>query len=156
MKKLLIVPVSLITLLVFFSFMVSLPNHSAFAIDRSPKDSTAKGKPAELKKIEKSEVKEGNAKAADRISKWWKSTDKQKSKEKYDYFIDKNNNGIDDRLEKKSKEPASSPAVRPAPKQKESIKPATPTKETVKKKTKEAPKQQEVKEAKKMEGKKRR
>lgn len=174
MKRFLIVFVSIVTLLAFFS--------SALAIDRAPKESKAKEKekPAELKKYEKMEVKEGKAKgiispekksdkikgkgegkikgtAPEKLTKWRKSWEKQKAKEKYDYFIDKNNNGIDDRLERKSRKSISPPAIRPVPKEKQPTKPVPSIKETDKKKNiKEAPKEKEVKKAKRIEGKKRR
>ncbi|KPK74698.1 MAG: hypothetical protein AMJ89_05605, partial [candidate division Zixibacteria bacterium SM23_73] len=89
---------------------------SALAIDRTPKDSKAKEKekPAGLKEYEKTEVKEGKAKGSntpegkseelksktkgeetipEKLTKWLNSREKRKAKEKYDYFIDKNNNG---------------------------------------------------------------
>ena len=177
MKRFLIGFVAIVTLLAFFS--------SALAIDRNPKDSKAKEKekPAEFKQYEKTEVKEGKAKGItslekkgdktkrktkgeekirgtvpEKLTKWQKSWEKQKAKEKYDYFIDKNNNGIDDRLErKKPKKPVSTPIIRPVPKEKQPAKSAPSIKETDKrKKIKEAPKEKEVKKAKKIEGKKRR
>lgn len=170
MKRCLIGFVAILTLLAFFS--------STLAIDRTPKDSKAKEKPAELKEYERTEVKEGKAKGIispekkgakiksktkgegtvpENLTKWRKSWEKRKTKEKYDYFIDKNNNGIDDRLERKSKEPISPPAIRPVPKEKQPTKPAPSTKETgEKKKIKETPKEKEVKKATKIEGKKRR
>jgi hypothetical protein len=172
MKRFLIGFLAILTLLAFFS--------STLAIDRTPKESKAKEKekPAELKEYEKTEVKEGKGKGIispekkgekiksktkgegtvpENLTKWRKSWEKRKAKEKYDYFIDKNNNGIDDRLERKSKEPISPPAIRPMPKEKQPTKPAPSIKETgEKKKIKEAPKEKEVKKAKKIEGKKRR
>ena len=172
MKRFLIAFVAILTLLAFFS--------SALAIDRTPKDSKAKEKekPAGLKEYEKTEVKEGKAKGSntpggksekiksktkgeetvpEKLTKWLNSREKRKAKEKYDYFIDKNNNGIDDRLERKSKEPISPSAIHPVPKEKQPTKPAPSIKETgEKKKSKEAPKEKEVKKANKIEGKKRR
>jgi hypothetical protein len=177
MKKFLVVFVSLVTFLAFFSFMVSLPNRSALAIDRSPKKSEAKEKekPAEFKELERiggkegktnetiSSEKKGETKTRGTVpqtqAKGLQSAEKQKPKEKYDYFIDKNNNGIDDRLERKSKESVSPPAVRPVPKDKQPTKSAPSVRETdkktdKKKEIKEVPKKKEVKEAKKIEGKK--
>ena len=172
MKRFLIGFVAILTLLAFFSF--------ALAIDRTPKDSKTKEKekPAELKEYEKTEVKEGKGKGIispekkgekiesktkgeetvpEKLTRWLNSREKGKAKEKYDYFIDKNNNGIDDRLERKSKEPISPPAVRPVPKEKQPEKPASSIKETgEKEKIKETPKEKEVKKAKKIEGEKRR
>lgn len=172
MKRFLIGFVAILTLWAFFS--------SALAIDRTPKESKAKEKekPAELKEYEKTEVKEGKAKGiispekkgekiksktkgegtvSEKLTEWLKYREKRKAKEKYDYFIDKNNNGIDDRLERKSKEPISPPAIRPMPKEKQPTKPAPSIKETgEKKKIKETPKEKEVKKAKQIEGKKRR
>ena len=170
MKRYLIVFVALATVLAFSS--------SALALDRTPKESKAKEKPAELKEYEKTEVKEGKAKGiatperksekikrgtkgeaatAQKLTRWLKSREKQKAKEKYDYFIDKNNNGIDDRLERKSKKSISTPAFRPVPKETKPPKPAPSIKKTSEKKgIKEAPKEKEVQKAKKTEGKKRR
>jgi hypothetical protein len=171
MKRFLIAFISIVTFLAFSSFMVSWSNHLALAIDRAPKESGAdeKEKPAELKEIEKTEVKEGKAEripppekesqkikklkegevgeeAPEKLPKWLQSPEKQKASEKYDYFIDKNNNGIDDRQERKSKETTSPPAIRPAPKEEQPIKPAPSIKKTgEKKKTRETPKEKEVK-----------
>jgi hypothetical protein len=181
MKRLLIVFVAMVFLLAFLSFMVSLSNHSALAIDRSPKENQTKEKeepvenPAEggteSKEYEKTEVKEGESEGnlplekesekiekktigekkaketvPEKVTKWLKSLEKQKSEEKYDYFIDKNNNGIDDRLEKKSKEPVSPPAVRPVPEEKQPKEVTPPTKKTgEEKKIKETPKEKETK-----------
>ncbi len=194
MKRLLIVLVSIVAILTFFSFMGSLSNHSALAIDRTPKENKTKEKEepvenpalrqaqggeqsrtteggAESKEYEKTEVKEGEAEGnvplekesektekktmgekkaketvPEKVTKWLKSLEKQKAEEKYDYFIDKNNNGIDDRLERKSKEPVSPPAIRPIPKE-EKPKEVTPsTKKTgEEKKIREAPKEKETK-----------
>ncbi len=181
MKRSLFVFVSIVAILAFFSFMVSLSNHSALAIDRTPKENQtkegeepvenpAKGG-AESKEYEKTEVKEGEAEGnlplekesekiekntigekktketvPEKVTKWLKSLEKQKAEEKYDYFIDKNNNGIDDRLEKKSKEPVSPPAVRPVPEEKQPKEVTPPTKKTgEEKKNKETPKEKETK-----------
>jgi hypothetical protein len=148
MKKFLIVSISLVTFLAFFS--------SALAIDRSPKKSEAKEKKKveELKEGQKKDVKQGKAKGTTTERRSWevkrtspeelsrrKATEKQKTQEKYDYFMDKNNNGIDDRLEKRQKRSVSPPAIRPAPKEKQTAKPTPSAKKTeVKKKVKEAPK----------------
>ena len=172
MKRFLIGFVSLVTLLAFFS--------SALAIDRSPKKSEAKEKKKleEFKEGQKKSVKERKAKGTTTSEKrsWEvkrtspekpskrRATEKRKVQEKYDYFIDKNSNGIDDRLEKRPKKPVSPPAIRPAPKEKQTAKPAPPVKEPDKKKkveeapkkVQEAPKKKETKEAKKVEGKKKR
>jgi hypothetical protein len=166
--------------LAFFSFMVSLPNHSALAINRAPKESKANedGKPTELKEFDEKSVKEGKDKGItsseeksektkpimkeeatipEKPSKQTEPPKKEEAKEKYDYFIDKNNNGIDDRLERKEPKKSVSPStVRPAPKEKEPVKVVPSTKETEKKKIKEAPKKEEAKEVRKIEGKKRR
>lgn len=177
MKRFLIGFVAIVTLVAFFS--------SALAIDRAPKESKAKDKdkPTEFKEGKKTDVREGKTKGivtperksekirretkeevkvkgtdAEKLTKWLKSRKKQKAKEKYDYFIDKNNNGIDDRLEgKKPKKPVSPTAIRPVPKEKQPAKSAPSIKKTSeKKKVKPAPKKNEVKKAKKIEGKKRR
>jgi hypothetical protein len=163
MKRFLIGIVAIVTLLAFFS--------SALAIDRNPKDSKAKEKvkPAEFKEGKKPDVKEGKATSEmkseeakhitpEKLTERLKSQDKQSAEEKYDYFIDKNHNGIDDRLEgQKPKEPVSPATIRPVQKEKQPAKSVPPVKETDKKKTtKETPKKQKVKEAKKIEGKKKR
>ena len=161
MKRFLVAFISLVTVLAFSS--------SALAIDRSPKKSEAKEKKKseELKEGQKQDVKGGKTKATSttekrtwevkRISpqmrsKQSKTADKKKVREKYDYFIDKNNNGIDDRLERRSKKPVSPSAIRPAPKEKPTTKPAPPVKEPDKKRgVKEAPKKKEVKKVEKKE-----
>jgi hypothetical protein len=159
MKKLLIALVSLVTLLAFFS--------SALAIDRNPKKSKAKEETEKLKEGQKEDLKKGKAKGTttterrswevkrispEQLGKQSKTSKKRKVKEKYDYFIDKNSNGIDDRLERRSKKPASPSAIRPAPKEKQIPKPAPSVKEPDKKREiKEAPKKKEVKEVPKKE-----
>ncbi len=171
MKRFLIASISLVTFLAFFS--------SALAIDRSPKKSEAKEKKKveELKEGQKKDVKQGKAKGTTTERRSWevkrtspeelskrRATEKQKIQEKYDYFIDKNSNGIDDRLERRSKKPVSPSAIRPAPKEKQTAKPAPPVKKADKKKkveeapkkVQEAPKKKEVKKAEKIEGKKKR
>jgi hypothetical protein len=171
MKRFLITFISVLTFLAFSTFMVSWPNHLALAIDRAPKEGGAekKDQPAELKEYEKIEVKEGKAerivppenksqktkkqeageireKVPEKLPERLQSTEIQKANEKYDYFIDKNNNGIDDRQERKSKETTSPRAIRPAPQEKQPIKPAPSTKNTgEKEKTRETPKEKEVK-----------
>lgn len=180
MKRFLIGIVSIVTLVGFFSFMVSLPIHSALAIDRSSKEDKAKekSKPTELKEFKEKDLKEGKAKGitsaekesektrpkakeeakvVEKVDKQPKTPKKEKAKEKYDYFIDKNNNGIDDRLErKKPKQPVSPSTIYPAPKEKKPVKIVPSIKETGEKKIKEAPKKKEAKEVRKTEGKKRR
>jgi len=112
MKKIFVVFVCILTTVAFLS--------SASAIDRSRKanNSDRKKEPTESKEIKekktsnrkpqtgtfsektirKSETTEKVApKKSEKIKEWFKT---KKSKERYDYFIDKNNNGIDDRLEK--------------------------------------------------------
>lgn len=176
MKRFLIVFVSIITLLAFFS--------SASAIDRSPKEDQAKEKekPAEFKELERKGVKEGKAEeitplekqrektetqakeegkikeaVPEKLNKRLKSLEKQKAEEKYDYFLDKNNNGIDDRLEQKSQKPVSPSAIRPVPQEKQPVSPAPSVKGTSEeKKIKEAPKEKEAKKTKGTEEKKRR
>jgi len=74
-------------------------------VERKEESSSAKeikkeeGKEAEVKKPEK-EKETGISK----ILKGLKGNLKEKGKEEYDYFIDKNGNGIDDRLEKEKTE----------------------------------------------------
>jgi hypothetical protein len=173
MKRLLIVFIVMVFLLAFFSLVVNWSNHSALAIDRAPKENKTKEKeePAESKEYEKTEFKEGESEGnlslekesekiekktigekkaketvPEKVTKWLRSLEKQKAEEKYDYFIDKNNNGIDDRLEKKSKEPVSPPAVRPVPEEKQPKEVTPSTKEAgEKKKIREAPKEKETK-----------
>lgn len=119
MKRFLIGFMVIVALLAFSS-LVS-------AVNRAPKEDGTKEKPAESEQYEKTELKEGEIEGSYRLeSKGEKTKDdtkkegrikgivpeklpqrlqaleKQKAKEKYDYFIDKNNNGIDDRQEKKS------------------------------------------------------
>jgi len=94
----------------------------------------------------KQETKEGKTKGtiSEKLTKWLKSLEKQKAEEKYDYFIDKNNNGIDDRQERKSKETTSPPTIRPKPKEEQPTKPAPSIKKTgEKEKNREAPKEKE-------------
>ncbi len=172
MKRFLIGFVALVTLLAFFS--------SALAIDRTPKESKAKEKekPAEFKEAEKKSAKPGevnkvtapekkgekaktktkkDAKVLKELSRPSKPAKRVIVREKYDYFIDKNNNGIDDRLEKKARKRVSKPAVRATPKQTEPAKPVPSIKEPEKKKdVKPAPEQQKVKKAKDIQKKKKR
>lgn len=160
MKRFLVAFISLVTVLAFFS--------SALAIDRSPKKSEAKEKKKteELKEGQKEDLKQGKTKGTTTEKRSWevkrippeklgersKTSGKQKVKEKYDYFIDKNGNGIDDRLERRSQKPASPSAIRPAPREKPTTKPAPPVKEPAKKReVKEAPKKEEAKKVEKKE-----
>ncbi len=110
MKKIFIVLVIIAVSMAFIS--------SAWAIDRAPQksgsDSTteikemAKEKAKEKQKPRKSTFTEKTlpsveSQKATKGEKSDKTKDKPgtiKGKEKYDYFIDRNNNGIDDRLEK--------------------------------------------------------
>jgi hypothetical protein len=163
MKRILIAFVAIIFLLAFSSL--------ALAIDRAPKECGVdeKEEPVKLKEIEKTEVREGKAEripapekesqkikklkegevgeeATEELPKRLQSPEKQKDSEKYDYFIDKNNNGIDDRQEGKSKETTSPRAIRPAPKDRQPRKPAPSIKKTgEKKKTRATSEEKEVK-----------
>jgi hypothetical protein len=164
MKKLLIDLVVIVALLAFSS--------SALAINRASKEDQTKKEPTESKQYEKTELKEGEIEGTyrleskeektneeakkegrikgivpEKLPRRLQTTEKQKAEEKYDYFIDKNNNGIDDRQEKKSgQKPSPRPAVRPIPKEEQPVKPATAVKETgEKKKARETPKQNEDK-----------
>ncbi len=112
-KRIFVVFVCVLTTVAFLS--------SAWAIDRGPKSkgSEDKKKPVEFKQIkEKTKRKERyqDLSSFEKIIQRSETPQKlvpQKSersgvrfrtirkKEKYDYFIDKNNNGIDDRLERK-------------------------------------------------------
>jgi hypothetical protein len=115
MKKIFTVLVCILTTVAFLS--------PAWAIDRSPKNKSSEGKekPAEFKEtkkresekvthktgtfsekiIRKGETTEKDAPKKSEKTKGWSG--EKKSKERYDYFIDRNNNGIDDRLEKDTK-----------------------------------------------------
>jgi hypothetical protein len=158
MKRFLIGLVVIVALLAFCSL--------ALAINRAPKEDGTKEEPAESKQYEKTELKEGEIEGTYRLEnteekakqdakkegivpakspKRLQLLEKQKAEEKYDYFIDKNNNGIDDRQEKKSSQQSSPrPAVRPIPKEEQPVKPAPAVKETgEKKKVRETPKQNE-------------
>ena len=114
MKKFFVVFVCILTAVVFLS--------SAWAIDRAPKnkDSDKKEKTTELKKMtqKKAKSKPKTGTFSKKIIRTGESKEKivpkksektkggvetKKSKERYDYFIDRNNNGIDDRLEKDTK-----------------------------------------------------
>lgn len=113
MKKIFIVFACILITVVFLS--------SASAIDRDPKrsDSDTKEKPTKIKDTKEKKAtkekagtvtssKEGVQKREDKDAvvpkesseKIKEGLDIKKSREKYDYFIDRNNNGIDDRLEK--------------------------------------------------------
>ena len=101
MKRIFTGMICWITVIVFLS--------SVQAIDRSPKSSDSD------QKKEPTEIKEGKAKRSFEVTRKTNSPsekatvkdDSQKNaeaktvegKEKYDYFLDRNNNGIDDRLE---------------------------------------------------------
>lgn len=112
MKRIFIVFVGVVIMATFVS--------SASALDRAPKKSGSEGKKetTEIKEITKEEVKRKARKSSfsekkTRTVQNLKRTEGEKpekarsqtrkSKEKYDYFIDRNNNGIDDRLEKEAK-----------------------------------------------------
>ncbi len=112
MKKRLIILVCILTLLAFVS--------SASAINRAPKKSAeSKDEPTELKEKTKDRAKTKPKSRASSLSEKVvrsgpskqrivpkeskdprRGSESKGSKEKYDYFMDKNNNGIDDRLEK--------------------------------------------------------
>jgi hypothetical protein len=117
-----------LTILIPFTLLVFLFS-SALAIDRVPRkeDSTSGEKKEEMKssspaKTEeeitpsgKEEPKKESGEQVEpkktkkesglsKILKKLKPSRKEEIKEKYDYFIDKNKNGIDDRLEKKKAE----------------------------------------------------
>lgn len=112
MKKRLIILVCILTLLAFVS--------SASAINRAPKKSAdSKDEPTELKEKTKDRTKtKPKSRASSLSEKVMRSGESKQrigpkeskdskrgsgskgSKERYDYFTDKNNNGIDDRLEK--------------------------------------------------------
>jgi hypothetical protein len=116
MKKLFIVFACILITVAFLS--------SASAIDRDPKSngSDTKEEPTKIKEIKEKKTtekkdgtatssKEGIEKSEDKdavvpkesLEKIKEGLDTKKSREKYDYFIDRNNNGIDDRLEKEVK-----------------------------------------------------
>ncbi len=112
MKRIFVVFVCTLTTVTFLS--------SAGAVDRSPKNKSSDGKEKSTefkeikekksgkvehktgtftkKNIRKSETSKKVAPKKSEKTKGWFET--KKSKERYDYFIDRNNNGIDDRLEK--------------------------------------------------------
>ena len=111
MKRILIVFVSIAVMVAFVS--------SASAIDRAPKksESEAKKETTDIKEMTKEEAKRRARKSRfserktgtvlnqkrTEADKPEKAKARPKTKEKYDYFIDRNNNGIDDRLEKETK-----------------------------------------------------
>lgn len=129
MKKTFIVFVSIVIMATFVS--------SASALDRAPKKSGSEGKKetTEIKEMTKEEAKRKARKSSfsekktrtvqnqkrtegEKPEKAKARSQTRKSKEKYDYFIDRNHNGIDDRLEKEAKakkakkqEPAKKPEV---------------------------------------------
>ena len=111
MKRILIVFVSIAVVVAFVS--------SASAIDRAPKKSgsEAKKETTDIKEMTKEKAEQNSRKSTftekatrtiqNRQGTEGKKAEKTKvrprTKEKYDYFIDRNNNGIDDRLEKETK-----------------------------------------------------
>lgn len=141
MKRIFIVFVSIATLVAFVS--------SASAIDRAPKksESEAKKETTDIKKMTKeeakrrarqsrfSETKTGIVENQGRTQgeKPEKAKDRPRTKEKYDYFIDRNGNGIDDRLEKETK-------AKKVKKQEPPKKPEAARKSTLKAPVKVAPK----------------
>jgi hypothetical protein len=121
MKRGFLVLVSIIILAAFVS--------PALAINRAPKDSSdSKKKATEIKEMTKEEkdakLKSRASSLSDKVIRKGESKKRvlpekskepkswpESSKDKYDYFMDKNNNGIDDRLEKEVK-------IKSVPKQK--------------------------------------
>ncbi len=114
MKRIFIVFVSIVIMATFVS--------SASALDRAPKKSGPEGKreTTEIKEMTKEEAKRKARKSSfsekktrtvqnlkrtegEKPEKAKTRSRTKKSKEKYDYFIDRNNNGIDDRLEKEAR-----------------------------------------------------
>jgi hypothetical protein len=111
MKRIFMVFVSIAIVVAFVS--------SASAIDRAPKKSgsEAKKETTDIKEMtkEKAEKKSRTSTFTEKTTrtvqsrkgaekeKPEKAKDRPRTKEKYDYFIDRNNNGIDDRLEKETK-----------------------------------------------------
>lgn len=118
MKKVLIILISFLLLVFLYS--------TVLAIERVPKkgdstsgerkeevksESSAKAKEEETpleketrEKIELKKTEKEEEKGIFRIIKKVKPEQKKELREKYDYFIDKNGNGIDDRLEKRKAE----------------------------------------------------
>ena len=112
MKKIVIVFVCILTMVAFLS--------SASGINRSPKsnDSDREKKPTESKEVEENKTAKRKLQTdttSERIIRRSEATEKvtpkksektkgrfeaKKTRERYDYFIDRNNNGIDDRLER--------------------------------------------------------
>ncbi|MGB2989755.1 MAG: hypothetical protein WBC98_07320 [Candidatus Zixiibacteriota bacterium] len=114
MKKTFIVFMSMVIMAAFVS--------SASALDRAPKKSGSDStkETTEIKEITKEEAKRKARKSSfsekktrtvqnlkrtvgEKPEKAKARSQTRESKEKYDYFIDRNNNGIDDRLEKEAK-----------------------------------------------------
>ena len=111
MKRIFMVFVSIAIMVAFVS--------SASAVDRAPKKSSSEGKKdtTEIKEVTKEEVKRKARKSSFSEKKTGtvrnqkrtegekpeKAEARSRTREKYDYFIDRNNNGIDDRLEKEAK-----------------------------------------------------
>jgi hypothetical protein len=110
---------------------------SAGALDRSPKskEKEEKKKPAQIEEMTKEKAKEkekeksrsaaltgktvrgGEGKyqvVPKKAEPSEKQSDSQKGSERYDYFQDSNNNGVDDRLEKKVKKEEVQPKQKPA------------------------------------------
>lgn len=112
MKKIGIVLVCILTMVAFLS--------SASGINRSPKsnDSDKEKKPTESKEVEENKTAKRKLETdttSEKITRRSEATEKatskksektkgqfeaKKTRERYDYFIDRNNNGIDDRLER--------------------------------------------------------
>ncbi len=106
---------------------------SAGAVDRSPKsnEKEEKKKPAQIEEMSKEKAKEKSRSEAltgksvrggegkyqtvpKKSDASKKRSDSQKGSERYDYFQDSNNNGVDDRLEKKAKKEQAKQAQKPA------------------------------------------
>jgi len=67
----------------------------------SPSEEVSKKKEAKQIDLKKQEKEKEKEKGILKIIKKLKPSQEKKLKQRYDYFIDKNGNGIDDRLEKK-------------------------------------------------------
>lgn len=134
MKRIFIVFVSIAVVVAFVS--------SAPAIDRAPKKSgsEAKKETTDIKEMTKEKAEQKSRKSTfkektagtiqGRQGTEGKKAEKTKvrprTREKYDYFIDRNNNGIDDRLEKETKAKKSKkqdPPVKPGAAKKATFKP---------------------------------
>jgi hypothetical protein len=125
---------------------------SAGAVDRSPKsnEKEEKKKPAQIEEMTKEKAKEKSRSEAltgktvrggegkyqavpKKTEPSKKQSDAQRGSERYDYFQDSNNNGVDDRLEKKEKRVKKEearlkekPAVTPERKAPAKVAPASP------------------------------